>query len=413
MPYDSSTGIITAPLNTSDILNAIGENSHGVKNLATSSKINPDSLIKPIPVTSPAVNPWYDFATQGDFNKPTEDNNYLYLAGYKIPKVTTLTAANIVAKLQDKTWIRQTVDTANPGSMGHFIGYNSKVRFEDAPWPIVYSKIEVGSPIHITLYGSLSGNKYLVSPVNMQFFLNKYWGVAVFRQPVNSTQTWSLIEAKTCSDPITMSNQTIDGDPLSYPSRKIIVFPNAEADSLYLIIPFISPVAFTTMTDMYKAGVLYCAAYKAPSVYSAIGASGGLIRTGAAANSVIIDAYASLGGGIIGTDMLEVTVTGTSTFASAITIYGKLQYVSYDSSGNVTASWEEEIFPLGKSLPAASPTSPQSFTENALTTVREKPWDTVSVTFSGYYTAGSTTYPLQSAVKYLNANGGANPPVVH
>lgn len=146
---------------------------------ATSSRVNPDSLIKPVPVSTPP-----NLTTAGKTDAVVKSELLQHLStlyyGYEIPAVNptpgkTLTAEDFQAITSGAVWIPKPWALANYAVLDHFDGYNHTVRYEQYLWgnltitPKKWSLI-----INVDMYSDSD----LVFPGNMLNFAN--WRVAVF-----------------------------------------------------------------------------------------------------------------------------------------------------------------------------------------------------------------------------------------
>lgn len=122
----NDNGNITAPVNIDDVKKTLGLNIDDVGALCISDKINPYSLIRPIP----AENPWVeakDMITERIGEIPDSTENYAWerkLWGYQVPYVRN---PALIDEIKDIPWYRPNADMEHWKSLNHFDGYRHNV----------------------------------------------------------------------------------------------------------------------------------------------------------------------------------------------------------------------------------------------------------------------------------------------
>ncbi len=198
-----------------------------LKTAAMSSKVNADSLIRPVPTTA----------------SPPDElqlGGWGIRYGYNFPQLslakTQLTETEAEA-IRTSRWQRQSFTSNDFAALNHFNGYNHAVRYTDINWGVPQI---AASPRSLNIYIRTGNVPDLLSPQNMACFSTWHIGVAVYRkQGGNYMSHWAA-----CSPAL---NQVADGQVHFVIGDDTAGNSSAIApDTTYLIVPFLCETAFTS-----------------------------------------------------------------------------------------------------------------------------------------------------------------------
>lgn len=235
MGYDSTTKVITSPVDTTDVSAALGVSSNDFGVLCSSKKVNPDALFRPYETGAFK----YDHEL---FKKGGEDGLY----GYDIPMTQNDTARD----LWMKTWADKGRPTAHFRTI-MFDGYDHKASFDAYPFGITITK--AGSAF-VVEYKSSNDMKGQVNPALMEGLKDYYPAFQIFEQGVPSTVPSELPVFNWCG-----ANKVSEGA-----SGEYLYDMNLEDGKTYFIIPFLSQNRFETKGGYIGTigGKKYCLIYK-------------------------------------------------------------------------------------------------------------------------------------------------------
>lgn len=122
----TKNGHIYAPVGVNEVAEILGVNSYDVGELCTSERINPYSLIRPMPCDVPWIEV-KDMKVQhiGDIQPSNE--NYAWERkqwGYQVPYVKSV---SLIEEIKDIAWYRPGADEKHYKTLSHFDGYRHDV----------------------------------------------------------------------------------------------------------------------------------------------------------------------------------------------------------------------------------------------------------------------------------------------
>lgn len=188
MPYNSETGIISAPVSIDDVKRALGESSNDLATLCKSENINMWAKYKPTCYPSPFPDNWYE----------ARDGNY----GISIPSYNNLESLyNAYFIDGDKnhnngySYKRPSGGSAEPYRLGDFRGYNN-----NATSPIYNFLVTKRATYNSGVSGSCGfrvGEDNRVNLGDIGISKNCYFGFALFK---NGKPTYFRTESKPVSN---------------------------------------------------------------------------------------------------------------------------------------------------------------------------------------------------------------------
>lgn len=198
-----------------------------LKTAAMSSKVNADSLIRPVPTTATPV----DESQLGTWG---------VRYGYNFPQLslakTQLTETEAEA-IRTSRWQRQSFTSNDYAALNHFNGYNHAVRYTDANWGVPQI---AASPRSLSIYIPTGNVPDLLSPQNMACFSTWHIGVAVYRKQGSTWMSHWAACSKAIGEITDGRVNFIIGDDTAGASSAIA------PGTTYLIVPFLCETAFTS-----------------------------------------------------------------------------------------------------------------------------------------------------------------------
>lgn len=397
-----SASIITAPVNTDDVRLTIGENSDDVGTLCKSGKINEKSLFKPVRLTHPRSVAFTTYGADNDCQRVSEYGSYIEVAGYKVTcaDAVNLTTATFCSTFGNAKWERQALDYF---CLDHFVGYNHSVR---GTWPILHCMATGGAPITVDMFSEGVGTKFLLTPYNIPYFKDMYYGVGVFRQV--SAGNYSVVDIKCCSETICPFSRGSDGSANDNLSIQTLTFGNAVANAIYVVIPFIAQKKINSHSDLRLAGKIYSASFGGSPLNNGLGQKvgpmGGVITASTAATLRGLFSMAFANGNT--SSPINVTITFSSTFAEAKTVSNiKLHIRVASSNGTILLNTTEDISGT-VSVPAKTASAPGTAVKTHTYTrhLSYSNWDTVAMYASFTYTNNGAVN-VQTQEMFLSKSG--------
>lgn len=311
-----------------------------LRTAATSSKVNSDSLIKPVGVSVPP-----NLTTAGKTDAVVKNELLEHLGnlnyGYSIPTITltpSLSQADLNT-IKGKTWSRIGIGTNNYVVLDHFDGYNHTVKYTGqwGPTNIQPYLNHVGFGISPTIGSAADG---LISPMGMKYsdvdLDTKYPGVAVYWK-----NTYSNPATYTCVAVIGMGGASANGN---ISSGEYLSSPPLKEGDTYVIIPFISsnqvnttssttvngPVNWNATGLGAVSGVVYCVTFRSsyPSVVEAVATN----------NTLQYDISA----GAVDANYSQIRVTGSCKLNGVAQSEWKIYYSAWLCT---TRDWNTPPFP--------------------------------------------------------------------
>lgn len=224
----------TSDITTTKVADALQVDTHNVKNLCTSYKINGDSLYKPYEVNSDINS---SFFTGGP------DKTYGY----------TIYNTNLYSLLDFRDYMWEHNPPTTHFRMGDFRNYNSTVAYESTPWGCKLISGGKGEDIKLSFtHGKADG---LVSPYNMEIFKDYYPAVQVWSGTSDMTASLKLRWAQCCDN----TYGSTPGQSMTISNSDINI-----TDEVIIIIPFISQYKFTkgSGNNQVGNGKKYCMNFK-------------------------------------------------------------------------------------------------------------------------------------------------------
>lgn len=248
---------------------------------ATSSRVNPDSLIKPVPVSTPP-----NLTTAGKTDAVVKSELLQHLGtlnyGYTIPKISvksTLTEEDMTAN-KNAIWSRRGFGYNDFAVLDHFDGYNHSVKYTGQWGPTSVSAVPgtVGFDVQLAHGGASMDMVAPVNMVNSDVGPNSYYGVAVYwKYATQGTFAYRCVAILAANDAVSgsvASSVRLSGNPL-------------KQGETYVFVPFYSTTAITQTinTSVQNGGIVwancglndannnvYCATYKSgyPSIVEAV-----------------------------------------------------------------------------------------------------------------------------------------------
>ena len=247
MSYNSSTGIISAPVSIDDVKSALGESSNDVATLCTSSNINMWAKYKPTSYPAPFPEDWYKAG----------DGNY----GMNIPNDARVTNTNaLVAKYSLEhngyggMYKRPTGGSTSPYRLGDFRGYRHDANPEIKSIMGINVFVTGTGDYNFTVeYNAITETGDQISYSQFKDFKDCYFGYVIY------TSGGNFYTIVTAAKPVSENNYTCRlasnklavGEYIAYPMFCSVDYSASDTlKSMYMYaVPNLSPANFSVISS--------------------------------------------------------------------------------------------------------------------------------------------------------------------